>query len=118
MDIFAVKDAVERAVARARKGSGPTLLETKTYRWFGHSISDQRIYRTKEEEAAWKERCPIVVLRNRLAGDGIMTESEMDAVRDTAAATIEQATQFAVDSPLPDPSELFDGVYARHIAAF
>jgi TPP-dependent pyruvate/acetoin dehydrogenase alpha subunit len=59
MDVLAVREAVLRAVERARKGDGPTLVEAKTYRWFGHSISDQRIYRTKEEEAEWKAKDPI-----------------------------------------------------------
>lgn len=111
MDIFAVQAAVGKAVERARKGFGPTLIEAKTYRWFGHSISDQRIYRTKEEEAEWKERCPITAMRKKLAASGALGEAEMDAVRDRAVATIEAATQFAIDSPLPDASELLDGVY-------
>lgn len=111
MDFFAVREAVTKAVERARNGCGPSLIEAKTYRWFGHSISDQRIYRTKEEEAAWKERCPIVVLRNKLAESNTLTEAEMDAIRDKAMATIEEATKFAIDSPLPDASELMDGVY-------
>ncbi|MCE5198567.1 MAG: dehydrogenase E1 component subunit alpha/beta [Armatimonadota bacterium] len=111
MDVLAVREAVKKAVENARKGAGPALIEAKTYRWFGHSISDQRIYRTREEEAAWKERCPIVVLRGKLADAGIMTEAEMDTIRDKATATIEAATKFATDSPLPDASELFDGVY-------
>jgi len=111
MDIFAVRAAVEKAVERARKGFGPTLIEAKTYRWFGHSISDQRIYRTKEEETKWRERCPITVMRGKLAASGALTESEMDAIRDKAKATIEVATKFATDSPLPDASELLDDVY-------
>lgn len=111
MDVFAVREAVGRAVERARKGFGPTLIEAKTYRWFGHSISDQKIYRTKEEEAEWRERCPITVLRRRIGELGAMNEAEMDAVRDMAVATIDEATRFAIESPLPDPSELLDDVY-------
>ncbi len=111
MDVLAVKDAVARAVERARKGEGPTLIEAKTYRWFGHSISDQRIYRTKEEEADWKSRDPIVCFGDKLIADGILTEAEVQAVKDTATKTIEDATTFAQGSPLPDVSELFDDVY-------
>ncbi|MHB0913825.1 MAG: alpha-ketoacid dehydrogenase subunit alpha/beta [Armatimonadota bacterium] len=117
MDVFAVREAVQKAVERARKGCGPTMIEAKTYRWYGHSISDQKIYRTKEEEAAWRERCPIVVLRNKLAEMDALTETEMDAVRDKATATIEAATKFAIDSPYPDVSELFDDVYVPVDAA-
>jgi len=111
MDVFAVREAVAKAVDRARKGLGPSLIEAKTYRWFGHSISDQRIYRTKEEEAAWKDRCPIVVLRAKLAKDEVLSEAEMDKIRDAAMETIEKSTQFATDSPFPDVSELYDDVY-------
>jgi 2-oxoisovalerate dehydrogenase E1 component len=110
MDIIAVRAAVSKAVERARRGEGPTLIEAKTYRWFGHSISDQRIYRTKDEEAEWKSRCPIVVFRAKLAADGF-TESELDQIRDKAFQAIEVATRFAQDSPYPDVSELYDDVY-------
>ncbi len=111
MDVFAVRNAVAKAVERARNGLGPTLIEAKTYRWFGHSISDQKIYRTKEEEAAWKERCPITVLRGKLLKEGVMKVEEMDKIQEAAARTIETATKFAMDSPYPDASELFDDVY-------
>ena len=111
MDVLAVREAVLRAVERARNGEGPTLIEAKTYRWFGHSISDQRIYRTREEEAEWKRRCPIELFRKRLLEEGILTEAEADRIRDIAAETIEKATQFAMESPYPDPSELYDDVY-------
>jgi len=113
MDVLAVKDAVKRAVERARRGEGPTLIEARTYRWYGHSSSDQRIYRTREEEAEWKARDPLVVLRKKLAGWQIATEEEMDAVRNTAEATIEAAFRFAAESPYPDVSELLDDVYVR-----
>lgn len=111
MDVLAVREAVQKAVEDARKGNGPTMIEAKTYRWFGHSISDQRAYRSREEEAAWKERCPLVVFRNKMAETGTLSETEMDKIRDTAQDTIEKATQFAIDSPYPDVSELFDDVY-------
>jgi 2-oxoisovalerate dehydrogenase E1 component len=109
MDVLAVREAVQKAVAKARKGE-PMLIEAKTYRWFGHSISDQRIYRTKEEEAEWKERCPIVIFRAKLSSNGF-TEEELDAIRDKAKNEIEAATKFATDSPYPDVSELYDDVY-------
>jgi len=111
MDVLAVKDTVARAVERARNGEGPTLIEAKTYRWYGHSSSDQRIYRTREEEAEWKARDPLVVLRNKLLDWRIADEAELDAIRDKAERTIEDATQFALNSPYPDVSELMDDVY-------
>ena len=110
MDVLAVREAVSKAVERARRGEGPTLIEAKTYRWFGHSISDQRIYRTKEEEAEWKSKCPIDCFRAKLADDGF-AEKDLDQIRDKAFQTIEVATKFATDSPYPDVSELYDDVY-------
>lgn len=111
MDLFAVKDAVKKAVDRARSGGGPTLIEAKTYRWYGHSSSDQRVYRTREEEAEWKTRDPLTMFRAKLTDWGLATEAEMDAVQKKAEETIEAATRFAADSPYPDVSELMDDVY-------
>jgi 2-oxoisovalerate dehydrogenase E1 component len=111
MDVCAVRKAVKLAIERARKESAPTLIECKTYRWYGHSSSDQRAYRTREEEAEWQARDPITVLRNKLIEYGIATEAEMDEVKKTAVKTIEDATKFALDSPYPDVSELYDDIY-------
>lgn len=111
MDVLAVKRAVQEAVNRARAKSEPTLIECKTYRWYGHSSSDQRAYRTREEEAEWKKRDPIIVLRNRLLEAGIATEKEMDEVEEMAKRTIEIATKFALESPYPPVSELFNDIY-------
>ncbi len=111
MDVLAVKRAVQEAVDRARTKSEPTLIECKTYRWYGHSSSDQRAYRTREEEAEWKKRDPIVVLRNKLLEAGIATEEEMDAVEQMAIKTIETATKYALESPYPPVSELFNDIY-------
>lgn len=111
MDVLAVKQAVAKAVAYTRSGKGPILIEAKTYRWYGHSSSDQKIYRTREEEAEWKARDPLTVLRAKIAKLGIATQKEMDAIESKAEATIETSTKFAIDSPYPDVSELMDDVY-------
>jgi len=111
MDVLEVKRTVQAAVDKARAGEGPTLVECKTYRWYGHSSSDQRIYRTREEEAEWKERDPITVLGNRLLAEGIATAEEIAEAAAQGAKTIEIATQFALDSPYPDVSELYNDVY-------
>ncbi|MCE5323023.1 dehydrogenase E1 component subunit alpha/beta [bacterium] len=111
MDVLAVKKAVKEAVDRARKGDGPTLVECKTYRWYGHSSSDQRAYRTREEEAEWKERDPLTVLRKKLLDAGIATEAELDEAEKKAVKTIEDATKFGIDSPYPDVSELYNDIY-------
>ncbi len=74
MDVLAVRGAVTKAVERARKGEGPSLIEAKTYRWFGHSHSDPRAYRTREEETEWKKRDPITVLKEDLEAVRMLSE--------------------------------------------
>ena len=112
-DAVAVFLAVRSAVARARKDNQMTIIEAKTYRWYGHSRSDPREYRTKAEEKAWHQRDPITVLRGRLLGEGLCTEAQLDAVRDKANAAIEAATQFGMDSPWPNPADLAKDVYVE-----
>jgi 2-oxoisovalerate dehydrogenase E1 component len=110
-DVVAVFSAVRNAVKRAREESIMTLLEAKTYRWYGHSRSDPRAYRTKEEEKAWHDRDPITVLSNRLLDEQLATQEQLDQIKDKAFNTIETATQFGLDSPWPDPAELTKDVY-------
>ncbi len=112
-DVIAVFLAIRKAIERARKESLMTMVECKTYRWYGHSRSDPREYRTKAEEKAWHERDPITVLRNKLASEGFCTEAELDQIKDKGFATIETATQFAIDSPLPNPADVAKDVYVH-----
>jgi pyruvate/2-oxoglutarate/acetoin dehydrogenase E1 component/TPP-dependent pyruvate/acetoin dehydrogenase alpha subunit len=111
MDVLAVREAVDRAVQRARQGEGPSLIECQTYRWYGHSRSDPRAYRTKEEEAAWKARDPIPNFAAWLVDTGICTQQEVDALEEKVEDAIESATQFALDSPMPPAEELAEFVY-------
>jgi len=111
-NVLAVRHAVAQAVERARRGDGPTLIECKTYRWYGHSRSDPRIYRTRDEEAEWKARDPIVIFKDILQREGWATEDELQAIEAGAQAAVERATQFAMASPEPHPSELYQDVYA------
>jgi 2-oxoisovalerate dehydrogenase E1 component len=111
MDVLAVREAVERAVARARTGDGPTLLECKTYRWYGHSRSDPRRYRTREEEAAWRARDPIEQLKDKILEAGLLSEEQFAQMEHLAQQAIETATQFALDSPDPPVEELRRDVY-------
>jgi 2-oxoisovalerate dehydrogenase E1 component len=112
MDVMAVRRAVDKAVARARKGQGPSLVECKTYRWYGHSRSDPRAYRTKEEEAEWKGRDPIPAFSARLVKDKMATQAEVEALEAAARKAIDVATDFAFNSPLPPVDELEHHVYA------
>ena len=111
--VLEVRGAVLEAVARARKGDGPTLIEAKTYRYRGHSRSDPRVYRTKEEEAYWHERDPIVLFKADLTKEGVLTEKSFEKLQAEVDKTLAEAEKFAIeDSPYPDPSEVMDDVYA------
>jgi len=112
-DVLAVYDAMVEAVARAREGGGPTLIEAKTYRWYGHSRSDPRAYRTREEEARWKERDPIRLFVARLLKEGVADEAELQRLEEEARRAIEEAVTFALEeSPDPNPADLYVDVYA------
>lgn len=111
MDPMAVFEGVKAALERARRGDGPTLVECKTYRWYGHSRSDPRKYRTKEEEQAWHDRDPIKTFPAMLVAQGIATQEEVDAVEEQAEANVQKATDFALESPMPDPAEVERDVY-------
>jgi pyruvate/2-oxoglutarate/acetoin dehydrogenase E1 component/TPP-dependent pyruvate/acetoin dehydrogenase alpha subunit len=112
MDVVAVYQAIGRAVERARQGEGPSLIECQAYRWYGHSRSDPRKYRTREEEAEWRARDPIPNFAARLVEAGIATEAEVDAIEERVEVAIEAATAFALDSPMPAVEELELNVYA------
>lgn len=114
MDVIAVMEATERAVARARGASGPTLLEARTYRFMGHSMSDpiHGHYRSQEEVEEHKKRDPIPTFSERLKRQGLLTQEEFDAMDAEIMAEVEDAIQFAEDSSAPDSAELFTDVYA------
>jgi len=112
MDVLAVAAAMHAAVEHARAGRGPTLIECKTYRFLGHSKSDQRAYRSREEEAAWRERDPITRLRAVIAARGLASATDVDAIERDAVAAVDAAVDFARRSPFPDPHAVLDGVFA------
>jgi TPP-dependent pyruvate/acetoin dehydrogenase alpha subunit len=112
-DVLAVHDAVSEAVARARTGGGPTLIECVTYRQRGHSSSHPPTEgRDVAEVAAWLERDPITRFRAELERRGILDAAEAERMADEVAAEIEEAVRFAEGSPTPDPAELTRDVYA------
>jgi len=111
MDVLDVKRVVGEAVARARKGEGPTLVECKTYRYYGHSRSDPRVYRTREEEKKWRARDPIVNFRRKLMEEGILTEQQARKLEEEVAREVEEAEKFALSSPYPKIESLYDGLY-------
>jgi pyruvate dehydrogenase E1 component alpha subunit len=111
-DLAAVAEASAAAVERARAGSGPTLLECKTYRIRGHSKSDRNLYRTKDEIEAWRRADPIVRLAGELVASGRFDDDALVAIERSAQRTIEDALEFARTSPDPDPAQLTRDVYA------
>lgn len=114
MDFFDVYDQVLHAVERARCGEGPTLLEAKTYRYFGHYEGDAMKYRTRREEQTYRTRDPITSFKRRVVADGLLAAAECDAIEKTAVATVEAAVQAAEEAPLPRPEECLDDVYVSY----
>ncbi len=112
MDVLKVRGAVHRAVERARSGKGPTLIEAKTYRYFGHSHSDPRAYRTKEEEVEWKSRDPILSLKQGMQAVKMLSPEEFSELEETVSQKLEQAMDFSMASPPPDPAETYTDVFA------
>jgi TPP-dependent pyruvate/acetoin dehydrogenase alpha subunit len=103
-DLWAVTDAAAEAVARARGGEGPTLLECQTYRHYGHSKSDPATYRPKEEVERWMARDPLQLTRTRLLQLGV-AESEIDRVEHDVRARLDRAVEEALAAPYPEPDE-------------
>jgi pyruvate dehydrogenase E1 component alpha subunit len=114
MDVLEMHQAAQRAVQRARKGGHPTLLEVRTYRFMGHSMSDplHGVYRTKEEVEEQKKKDPISHLAHRLMDEGVLDQAALDALDADAHAEVENAMKFADESPDPAPDEL-----AHHVLA-
>jgi acetoin:2,6-dichlorophenolindophenol oxidoreductase subunit alpha len=111
MDVLAVHEAAGRAVEQARRGEGPTLLECKTYRLCGHSRSDPRTYRSKEEEAEWATRDPILRLAASLKDAGCATDESLAGIERDVVAVIDDAVAFAESSPSPEPEEALEDVF-------
>lgn len=109
-DVEAIAKAAKKAIDRARKGEGPTLIECKTYRIYGHWTGDPTPYRTREEVEEWKKKDPIKRLRKVLEADGVKA-AELDKIEQDAADAIAKAAEFALNSPEPDPNTVLDGVF-------
>jgi len=106
-----VYETVEKAVARARAGKGPTLIEAKTYRWEGHFVGDPCVYRDKEEVEKWKEKCPIKYLEKKLEDMGVNKE-KLTKIEEDTNEEMEEAVEFARNSPEPEIESIFTDIYA------
>ncbi|WP_343693307.1 pyruvate dehydrogenase (acetyl-transferring) E1 component subunit alpha [Chitinophaga sp.] len=113
MSCEAVHEGMERAVKRARTGEGPTLLEIKTYRYRGHSMSDPAKYRTKEEVEEYKERDPLNVVLKTIQKNKWATDAEIEAITEKVKQQVEHCVEFAENSPWPSDDELLKDVYTQ-----
>jgi pyruvate dehydrogenase E1 component alpha subunit len=111
MTAEAVHEGVARAVKRARDGEGPTLLEMKTYRYRGHSVSDPQKYRSKDEVEDYKNQDPITKVHSTILENKFATIEELNAIDEKIAGIVEASVKFAEESPWPDDSELLKDVY-------
>ncbi len=106
-----VHEGVARAVKRARDGEGPTLLEMKTYRYRGHSVSDPQKYRSKDEVEEYKDQDPLIKVRKTILDNNFPTEATLQEIDEKINGIVEASVKFAEDSPWPDDSELLKDVY-------
>lgn len=113
MDVLAVRAVAQEAVARARAGEGPTLIECLTYRFRGHSLADPDELRSKAEKDYWFSRDPIKKLAGDLIEQGLVTQEELKSIEKKIQAVVDEAIQFALESPDPDPNELYKYVFAE-----
>ncbi len=117
VDAMKVEDvhiAVATAAERARAGEGPTLLEFRTYRYKGHSMSDPQKYRSKDEVEQYKQRDPVESVRQTIISKKFATEQELDAIDARIVGEVEESVKFAEESKFPDPSEALTDVYVQN----
>lgn len=113
MDVLAMRAATQRAIDRARNESLPTLIEARTYRYMGHSMSDPGKYRTRAEIEKYQERDPLKLFRAKLEENDLLTEDDIKQLEDRVREEVERAVKFADESPEPAPEELMTGIYAN-----
>ncbi len=113
MTVEAVHDAIERAAAHCRKGNGPYLLDIRTYRYKGHSMSDPQKYRTKDEVKEWQAQDPIEKVLETIKSKKYATEKQLEEIKQRVKDMVEESVTFAEESPLPDASELYKDVYVE-----
>ncbi len=113
MSVESVHEAVARAAARARNGEGPTLLEFRTYRYKGHSMSDPAKYRSKDEVEEYKHRDPLESVKAKILDSKFASEDELAAIEQRILAQVEESVKFAEESSYPDPSEALKDVYVQ-----
>ncbi len=113
MDLFDVYEKAGEAVERARRGEGPTLLECKTYRFYGHYIGDNQNYRTKQETEEWRQkRDPLDLFESRVVEASLVDAEDLRRIDGEVAAEIDAAVEAAEAAPFPEPRDVLTDVYA------
>jgi pyruvate dehydrogenase E1 component alpha subunit len=113
-DFFDVYEKAGRAIDAARAGEGPTLLECKTYRYYGHYVGDPLVYRSKAEAEKWKtERDALDAFESRVVADSMVESDELRRIEAEVTEELEAAVEAAENDPLPDPASLYSDVYAQ-----
>jgi pyruvate dehydrogenase E1 component alpha subunit len=113
MDVLAVNTLAKEAVARARAGEGPTLIEALTYRFRGHSLADPDELRNPQEKEFWGKRDPITKFAAYLIEQNLTTPAELKEIDRKVSATVDEAVQFAENSPEPNPADLHRYIFAE-----
>lgn len=111
-DLLAVYEKFQELVEYVRDGNGPVLVESLTYRWYGHSTSDPGKYRTKQEVDEWKKKDPILKFKNYLLDNKLATEEELNQINDKSMKAVEESVKFALDSPEPTLESAFEDIFA------
>jgi pyruvate dehydrogenase E1 component alpha subunit len=111
MDVLAMRDTVVEHIRLAREERRPTLVEAFTYRYRGHSAADPEVYREKEEVEEWRKKDPVAMFRDRLLAEGVISEEEVDEMRDRIESVVTDAVEFADASPEPPLDTLYDNLY-------
>lgn len=112
-DVIAVYEVAREAIARARRGEGPTLIHAITYRYYGHFEGDPLAYRSRREEEEWRKRDPIILFRQRILEANLASPRELEEIERKARETILEAVKFAEESPYPEPEEAFKDVFVE-----
>jgi acetoin:2,6-dichlorophenolindophenol oxidoreductase subunit alpha len=110
-DVLAVYEAAKTAADRARKGEGPTLLECKTHRWYGHFIGDAQKYRPADDIEEARKHDPLAKLEAKIIKEKILTQNEVEEIKKGAQAEVAQAIKYAEEGPLPSVNEMYNDVY-------
>jgi pyruvate dehydrogenase E1 component alpha subunit len=112
-DVLAVFETAKEYIEKARNGEGPSFIECITYRWEGHYHGEPQVYRMKEEVEEWKLKCPIIRFENILKEEYKISALELEEIKHSVVKEMENAVQFAKESPDPVPETVFDYVYAN-----